>query len=247
MSHNAAQFIEWLEAHGFQNIKIAREYVESASLSFVTDIEAISVWLDEQANLGDVRAQHALGVFYIFGVFGYRHRGLACKWSTRAAEQNYGPALFLLAAFNIGEPDESQGDESKRLELLKKAEQLGYGPAARLLATEYEAGVQLPHDDDMAKHYYERAVELGDAESMFLLSIKLRDSTDANDVQRGASLLENAAALNDPGALNTLARFYESGIGGYPKDAKRAVELSKKAELIQKPLSQFFEPPGLIS
>lgn len=245
MTHNAKQFIEWLEASGFQNVKIAREYVESsASPLLKMDLKAISPWLEERANQGDVRAQHALGVFYTFGVFGYRHRELAHKWTTKAAEQNYGPALFLLAAFNIGE---SVGDKNSNLDLLRKAEQLGYGPAARLLASEYEVGTELPHDEDMARHYYERAAELGDAESMFLLSIKLQNSANAIDLKRSVSLLEKAAVLNHPGALNALARFYENGVSGYPKDAEKALALVRRAELIQKPLGQFFEPPGLIS
>ena len=91
-------------------------------------------WVLKAANQGYAIAQVRLGIFYEIGIGVDRDNIEALKWYNKAASQQ-NPQAMRMQAFSIFDQD---GDLQKRIELLKKAYDLGDERSAFVLGKTYE-------------------------------------------------------------------------------------------------------------
>jgi TPR repeat protein len=91
------------------------------------------------------------------------------------------------------------------------------------LAFRYTTGDGVPIDLDIAKYYYDRAANLGDADAQVSLALLLHsDQAGVADIQRALALYERAAAEGHPDALFNLGVTYEMG-DRVPIDQNKAI------------------------
>jgi len=247
MTERILQYMEFLEVNGIANATVARHFVESFGFSFTSDLDRIKDWLIQEAEADNREAQHALAAFYLLGVFGYRSKELAYRFCHRSAELRFGPAVHLLSSFKEASSSNIAVARSESIRLRQEAVELGYGPAARSLGLDYLAGKFVPLDTALGRVYLEKGAELGDVESIFQLSLLLDASEFDSDRRRSNELLEQAAALNNSGALRKLAQLCRSGANGYEPNPKRADELNRQADSIEAPYSYDIQFPRTLS
>lgn len=235
MNSQISKFFELLELNGLDDIRTAREFVEGAGFSLATDLSDIESWLIYKSEAGDYKAQHALAQFYLRGAFGYMDKEAAYKWCEKSAQQDYGPAVFLLASMKEDGREGTVPDRAEAICLLHKAITLSHGPAARLMGLQYLTGTIVPKNVDIARNYLAKGAELGDSESMFHLALMLRENGESADQAQAVQLLERAASANNASALRILASMYGCGLYGCKIDEEKAKKYTAKAEIVERP------------
>jgi TPR repeat protein len=242
------QLFELLELNGLDEVRVAREFVESAGFLLKNDLDKIRIWLTEKAKSGNCRAQHALAVFYLIGAFEYVDKKSAYEWIKKSADQDYGPAVFLLAGMREEDQEEVSADKAESLRLLNKAIALSYGPAARFIGLQYLTGTTVAKNLDLARDYLLKGVALGDAESMFHLALILKADGELENQIQVMQLLERASDVNNASALRTLASMYSYGLNGCEIDKEKANIYNNRADVIERPYTyqigkpDFFNP-----
>jgi uncharacterized caspase-like protein len=93
---------------------------------------------------------------------------------------------------------------------------------------------------DEAIRYFERAAEAGSAEAQFELAKLYAEGRGLQaDPRKAIELFEQAAAQNEPRALNRLGYYYFYGEMGLPEDPARAVDLIGRAAEARDPRSMY--------
>ncbi|WP_158755836.1 tetratricopeptide repeat protein [Dyella sp. S184] len=230
-----AKLCELLELNGLEGIRIARELVESAGFFIANDLDEIKNWLVEKAESGDRSAQHALAEFYLVGAFECVDKKSAFEWCKKSAEQDYGPAVFLMAGMREDDQEGLAADQAESVRLVNKAIALSYGPAARFMGLQYLTGATVEKNLDLARDYLSKGVDFGDGESMFHLALMLRGNGKLEDRFQVIRLLEQASDANNASALRTLASMYSNGVDGCEVDEEKAIMYNSRADVIERP------------
>ena len=231
-------FLEQLETHGFVGVRIAKSYLRKNGLSLESDdVDYIHHRLLSNADKGDSRAMYALAECYLRGVFGYMDTAEAYRWCSAASEGKYAPAMVMLAGFRIEDQSFADADLHEAIRLLKRAVDLGYGPAACHLGISYLTGSILPRNPDLARSYFAKGAELGDAGSMFHLASILLEDGGESDRHWALELLERAAESNQLEAIFSLISIHREGRYGLKEDAERAAYYDAKYDVVARSLS----------
>ena len=118
-------------------------------------------------------------------------------------------ALYSAAVRSI------EGGDATGVEALKKAANLGYGPAEFYLAKLYENGSSgLKKDPAEARRWTERAAQTGDSKAMHNLALYwFEGSGGPKDPAQAADWFKRAAERGVQDSQYNLARLYEQGFG----------------------------------
>ena len=116
-----------------------------------------------------------------------------------------------------------EGGDKSGVEILKKAANLGYGPAEFYLAKLYENGSSgLAKDPAEARRWTERAAQTGDSKAMHNLALYwFEGSGGPKDPAQAADWFKRAAERGVQDSQYNLARLYEQGFG-VPKNTAEA-------------------------
>ncbi|PWF46621.1 tetratricopeptide repeat protein [Massilia glaciei] len=116
------------------------------------------------------------------------------------------------------------------VEQFKRAAMAGNPGAAYYLARMTRNGMGTPRDSVQAAHWFKVAAKGGIAPAMFTLSNMLRAGEGLpRDDAAAREMLEAAAELESPEALQQLALAVEEGALGLARDEKLAAQLMKEA------------------
>ena len=113
------------------------------------------------AEAGDVEAMRRLGQMHRLGRAGATKDPALCfKWTKRAADLDYPPAIAALAGCYF-HGDGVGKDHSRTLVLLTQAATMGCGFACLVLALAYDdqKGPQLPKDRECARYWAKKALD----------------------------------------------------------------------------------------
>ncbi|HZO93123.1 MAG TPA: hypothetical protein VFB22_05090 [Candidatus Baltobacteraceae bacterium] len=123
--------------------------------------------LEAARDAGDVRALYALATWFLHGKEPVVEKNLAVAYEmlTAAAQAGSAEALYDLGVmYELGEIDGSPRLRDAALAYLKGAV-LGNGEAIYAVSRCYWYGLGVPEDRDVARVWFDRAKELGTAES----------------------------------------------------------------------------------
>ncbi len=123
-----------------------------------------------------------------------------------------------------------QAIEAHHLNYIKKSAEKDYPPALYLLGAYYDMGDYVPADKIKAALLFKKAASLGHAHSQWIHGEDLlygRNGIDKDEVL-GVECIKKSANAKFEGALETVARFYEQGAFGFPKDTGKAEAARKQ-------------------
>jgi TPR repeat protein len=165
-------------------------------------------------------------------------------------------ARRLLANLHLAGAGGIEKSVDKAKALLEKGSAEGDGESTLGLSQLYAAGVPgLPKDEQKSLDYLIQATKQNNAVAMSTYAARLFDGDPATkdskqlvkkDPAAAITMFENAAATGFAAANRLLGSIYENGLGGQPKDLKKAVEYYTKAANANDPqalfrLGNFFE------
>lgn len=198
--------------------------------------------LQKAAEACDPLAQLILANCYDHGMGVPVDRSLSTHWYIRAAEAGSVPAMYPVGARLI-DGDCLPLNVPKGLQFLKEAAAGGIARAMRKLGDVYWAGTVVDMDVIEAFNWYEKAAELGDVDSQFLLGLRYTQGSDRVSIQlnpiRGVYWLEKAVVQGDAEAMAFLAKVLFNG-EGVPPDKSRGLEVLRLGVAAGEPLCQFF-------
>ncbi len=172
-------------------------------------------WLEKAAEQKQEDAANRLGLIYANGEFG--------KTADAAkAEAYYREALRLgapIAAYNLAYQFFSQKKYPEAVRSLELGSEQGEPNCQNLLGVWYRDGTRLSKDPQKALELFRHAADAGLPEAMRNAAGMLLATE--NSKAEGVKYLENAAAQNDPEALDWLGYCCQLG-EGVPKDMARA-------------------------
>jgi uncharacterized protein len=128
--------------------------------------------LRKAADLGQPRAQHAVGVHYEQGRLVKQDMAEAAKWYRKAADQGNPDAQYALGLMYMQGRGVKQDDEAAA-DWLGRAADLGVMDAQYHVGRFYLAGKGLPQDYAQAADWFERAAEQGHDEAQYALATLL--------------------------------------------------------------------------
>ena len=162
--------------------------------------------LDDGLQVTDKLEQYKLGSFFDNGTFGkpqdYKR---AAYWYGKAAAQGFTQAQIRLAFIY----DEGKGlprNETEAFRLYSLAAENGHPHAQAILCTIYQEQRVTPQDMSKAFYWCQKAVDQNSLYGKYQLAILyLANFAPEKDVEKGLSLLRDAAAQQQPNAQQLLA------------------------------------------
>jgi TPR repeat protein len=97
----------------------------------------------------------------------------------------------------------------------------------------HESGYGTPHNPHLAYKYYKKAYKLGHLKAKTKYALVLMNGIEGQvdrDEDRAFLLLQEAAASEEPDAMNYLALLYEKGTRKIPQNLDKCINLLKKAQ-----------------
>jgi len=189
-------------------------------------------WCFEKAASGDAQAQYVLAELLVAGLFGDQDHDEALKWCKLAADNDFAPALMLLAGFYQSGWAGLMRNDSVARQFTERAAEKRYLPAMRSLgASLVEAGGEsVSRGVDLLKD----AAALGDLYSKtFLATRDLSSANDETTKMRAFESLKEAAAAGDSHANRMLGYFYKGGQHGLARDDVLARAYFNKADELE--------------
>lgn len=180
--------------------------------------EWISLYASK-AQAGDKEAQFQLGNFYLDGLHHSSNEELALQWLEKSAEQDYIPALEILAPIYLygGEkiqamPDKAQKLYARLIELYKKEALDGKVDSMIALSSIYSIGTGVERDLEMSVKYLLDAYNKESIEACEILAdlverekISLPNGLTAQELKDTILILkENEASKGNIAAMNEL-------------------------------------------
>lgn len=176
-----------------------------------------------EVDLGDPAVQEALGDMHYLGCGVKRDVAKAFGWYKMAAENTRpGAQTWIGQAYWCGL--HVPCDQAEAVKWFRKASENGSADAPRLLGTAYAEGRGgLPVDKKLAFQCFLKSAERGDAQAQFAVG---------KAYEEGDGVVRNAAeavkwyersSRTFVNAAEALARIYEEGRDGVPKDSAKAV------------------------
>jgi TPR repeat protein len=142
-------------------------------------------------------------------------------------------ALYLAAGFSLA--GESAEDFDRRfLQMMARSAAGGFAPALYVMGFLYDTGELVAPDSEKAADFFKEAALKKHAHSQWLYGLRLLYGTGGatRDEARGLSELRESAAAGFQGALETLARFHETGEFGFPVNPQEAAALRTRAKAL---------------
>ncbi|QFT32110.1 Putative beta-lactamase HcpC precursor [Labrenzia sp. THAF82] len=128
---------------------------------------------------------------------------------------NYARILLTGRYGTIADPDRAAFWASRAIEGLEKKARDGSASSAKTLGRIFRDGEFLPADPSLAKDWFLRSADLGDAGAMHDLGLMiLTGDADADDVQDALKWLRLAAKAEHGGALTALGRLHLKEVHG---------------------------------
>lgn len=189
--------------------------------------------MERAAKHGSADAYCQLGRVYYFGDNIDVNTSKVIEYDKKAYELgsadgacNYGADLMS----GIG----CDKDVIKGVEIYKQAVDMGSGFAAKNLYIIYRHGQGgYAVDYELAKQYLQKGVDLGDIESMFLMSKELYPGGELFDqnAQLAFSYAKRAAENGNNEACARVAWFYDNGIGcDYNPQKYKSIEINTRCK-----------------
>ncbi len=158
------------------------------------------------------------------------------KWIKQAADKGLNAARRNMAAIYLrgmaGEPK----DADAAFKLLDAASKEKDSQADFEIAQFYAGGGGPDKkDDEKAWTYLQKASDAGNANALTYIGAllfeggKLGDKQITKDPALAVKKFQQLADQNNPAGLRTMGELYEGGLGGMPKDFKKALEYYEKA------------------
>ena len=183
------------------------------------------------ASQGEIRAQYALGAYYLGFGSGERFRGEEemRKWLNRAAEEDYAPAQFVLGFSYQTQLFAKEDDLKKAARWYQKAADQGFAPAQIMLALCYMSGDGVEKDEEKAVEMYRKAAKKKYAPAQFLLGLCYLQGTGVvKDEEKAIGLFLKAAEQEFAPAQYQLGECFAHG-SGVMRDEEKAIEWYLKA------------------
>ncbi len=176
-----------------------------------------------EVDLGDPAVQEALGDMHYLGSGVKRDVAKAFCWYKKAAENNRpGAQTWIGQAYWCGL--HVPCDQAEAVKWFRKASENGSADAPRCLGTAYAEGRGgLPVDKKRAFRCFLMSAERGDAQAQFAVG-KAYEQGDgvARNAVEAVKWYEKSSQGGFVNASEALARIYEEGRDGVPKDAAKA-------------------------
>lgn len=174
------------------------------------------------AEQGNMEAQRRIGIMYRHGLGVAKNDLEALKWYHKAAEQGHVKAqnsLGIMYRFGMGVPRDPQ--EGARW-LLAAAEQ-GYAKSQENIGLVYLDGDGVEQNDQSAAKWLRRAALQGQMRAQLTLGLlNLAGRGVEKNPAQGMQWIERAANQGSQRASMALAKAYEQGLYGKPKDLQQA-------------------------
>jgi hypothetical protein len=210
----------------------AMSFLQDAGFDLRNQRDQARRWCFEKASAGDAQAQYVLAELLVAGLFGDQDHDEALKWCKLAADNDFAPALMLLAGFYESGWAGLRRSDSLARQLTERAAEKRYLPAMRSLGASLVdgGGDSASRGLDLLKN----AAALGDFYSTtFLATRELSSSTDDATKERALESLKESASAGDPHANRMLGYFYKGGEYGLARDDERARSYFSKADELE--------------
>ncbi len=199
----------------------------SAAAEQTFTAEQIEKWRT-RADLGEARAQLAMGSAYSLGVGVAKDHREAVRWYRKAAEQGNVEAQILLGlAYWDGEGIAQDHREAARW--YRKAAEQGSADAQYFLGSAYFYGEGVAQDENEAVRWYRKAAEQGNASAQaYLGNAYFNGKGITQDKREAVRWYRKAAEQGNELAQTDLGLAYWSG-EGIIQDKREAVRWWRKA------------------
>lgn len=180
---------------------------------------------------GAADEQFALAEMLLYGYGLPKNNDKAIEAYTKAAEQNYLPALQVMARYELNikkRPEEA-------LVWFKKAAELQDLPSLKYCSAAYLYGLGTTKNEDMARKYFIPGAKLGDPLSQLTLAEHFFASKQSSNTQLAWLWLNKACDKNYQPALLLKAKFLSEGY-------KIAANPQMAAEIVEKLIAQNYLP-----
>jgi TPR repeat protein len=184
-------------------------------------------WLEKSHSGGNARATYVLGTYYAEGS---KDDSRALALFEKAANMGVGDAMCELGTmYASGRGMRKNYGEACRW--WEKAAAAECAKGARHLGEFY---LRVSRHLEKAKHWYEKAAELGDAEAMYALGLMHGGEESLRDSKVSFKWFEKAAHKGHPAAMTYVGRLYLHGAGTRP-DMAEARRWAQKAKAVGDP------------
>ena len=190
------------------------------------NFEKAAIYIRRAADAGYVHARRIMGLMHLRGDGVPQDVELGRQWLEKAAAQSDAESEVWLARMAAG-----VGKLEEAISWTKSAAEHGHGGAAASLGELYLTGEgeAVPQDLALARLWYERGVELGNAQAQNDLGYMLLMGIGGEpDTERAKELFEAAIAQGYMRAATNLGLMYFEG-NGVPQDKQKGLELTKRA------------------
>lgn len=170
--------------------------------------QAVEVW-HECARAGNDISQALLGYLYEVGEHVEKNPEVAIAWLTKAADQDYAPALGNLSRiFQTGLPS-IEKNWGMAMQYLDRAADLGDPEAMLTLAHFFSEGIGVDKSCEKSNALNFKALELGSSKAAYNLGVAFEFGKGVEaDHQKAAKFYEVAAKAGIPLAMHNLAALH---------------------------------------
>ena len=189
----------------------------------------------QAAQSGNSKAQFEMGTLYYDAEHVPKDLEQAFYWLSKSAEQQNALGQVMLGQL-YQEEAFSKKDGQKSIYWLTQAVKNDNRLAAYLLGNTYYQGVYAPKDLNKAFEWYKKAANMGYPEAILQMAVFYANGygMPKNPAKAEEILEELLPYPHTPQAFTQVARWYERGEEGFPKDQAIALYWYKKAaELAQ--------------
>jgi uncharacterized protein len=208
----------------------------TGNLFVLKDIEKAVYWYAIAADNGSAIAKYFLADLYERGIGVAIDTIKAFKYIQSAAQASFQPAkLALVAYYENGIGVEKSIYKAKEILIALANSNNAY--AATSLGIRFATeGFYGPKDNEAALHWWNLAIDFGDAKACFFLGGYYKEN---GDFEKSIAMYELAANRGNKNACLVLSVLYPHGTGGAELNLDKAKEYSEKAKLYRDEFVEF--------
>ena len=176
--------------------------------------ETAKYWYKISAEQGSFASLYSLSILYADPKNSYYNENKSKEFCIKAAEGGYAPAQWALGnrlSLKEGAGSHAEEDWQSSLSWMKRAADQDFGPAIVYLADLYDRGEGVEKNSEMAARFMERAERTSYSPAEFLIGVRLIESGNDADTEKGLQKILKAAASGNYFANLYAARLYRSG------------------------------------
>ena len=205
----------------------ARNNLGLLQLASGGDPAAAVAMVEDLANTGNAAAQTSMGQLYMDGVPAAKIAMDSTKaqvWLERAMQSGDPDAAWTLAKLIGSQPNLSEAQAKRALDLMEKTAQSGYPSALIEYGTRLVTGNAVKQDIPRGLSLLQQAADGGANGGLMALGSLYEEGNGVpNYPKKALEFFRQAIARNEFSAYNKLGYFYENGIG-VEKNEEKAVE-----------------------